>query len=59
MNSFEKWASGLLDYEEIKERIHQREYHVIKILPPVELKARWEKINYHPPANEPKQLKLF
>ncbi len=59
MNAFEKWASGLLDYEEIQEMIHQRERHVAMILPEDKLKERWEKINYHPPVIKPKQLELF
>lgn len=58
MNAFEEWAAGLLDYEEIQEMIDQREYHVSLVLPPEELKARWEKIKYTPPK-EPQQFKLF
>jgi len=59
MNAFEKWASGLLDYEYIQELIHQREYQVSKILPAEELKKRWERDNYQPPKVKPEQLKLF
>jgi len=59
MNAFAKWASGLLDYEEVQEMIHQREYQVSKILPADELKARWELINYQPPKFKPEQLKLL
>jgi len=59
MNAFEKWASGLLDYEYIQEMIHQREYEVSKILPAEELKERWERIHYHQPKIKPEQLKLF
>lgn len=59
MNAFEKWASGLLDYEEIQERLHQRERHVALILPADKLKERWEKINYQPPVIKPKQLELW
>ena len=59
MNAFEKWASGLLDYEEVQDMIHQREYQVSKILPTDELKERWELINYQPPVIKEEQLKLF
>lgn len=58
MNAFEKWASGLLEYEYIQGMIHQREYEVSKILPAAELKERWEKIGYKPKV-KPKQLTLF
>lgn len=58
MNAFEKWASGLLDHEDIQDMIHQREYQVSKILPAEELKARWEKIGYKSKV-KPQQLKLF
>jgi len=59
MNAFDKWASGLLDYEYIQEMIHQREYQVSKILSADELKERWERINYKLPKVKPEQLKLF
>ena len=59
MNAFEKWASGLFDYEEVQDMIHQREYQVSKILPADELKERWELINYQPPVIKEEQLKLF
>jgi hypothetical protein len=59
MNSFEKWADGLLNYEEIQELIHEREFYVSQVLSPEKLKARWTEMNYTPPVPKPKQLDLF
>ena len=59
MNAFEKWASGLLDYEYIQEMIQQREAAVAEILPAEELQERWERIQYQPPKVKPVQLELF
>jgi hypothetical protein len=57
MGAFDEWCSGLMDWEDIQEAIHFRERHVAMVLPPEELKARWEKIGYLPPKQ--KQLELF
>lgn len=59
MKSFQRWASGLLDYEEIQQQIQEREAHVARILPAIQLKERWDRIGYQPPAPEYKQLELF
>jgi len=59
MGTFEEWAAGLLDYEEIQEAIHFRERHVAMIMSPEKLKERWEKIGYKPAKVKPEQLKLF
>lgn len=58
MNAFERWASGILDYEYIQEMIQRREYEVSKILSPEELKARWKMIGYKQ-IIKVEQLKLF
>lgn len=59
MNSFQRWASGLLDYEEVQQLIHEREGYVARILPAEQLNERWERIGYQPPKPEYKQLELF
>lgn len=59
MNYFQQWASGLLDYEEVQQMVHEREAHVTRILPVDQLKERWDQIGYKPPAHEYKQLELF